>query len=51
MQTERFEKFSLALSSINKIWHNIAAKEMDKYGLKGIHSTYILTMAKYKDLK
>ena len=36
MQTECFEKFSLAPSSINKILHNIAAKEMDKYGLKGI---------------
>ncbi|MGN1344655.1 MAG: MarR family winged helix-turn-helix transcriptional regulator, partial [Traorella sp.] len=49
MQIDRFGKFSLAIATINKIWHNIAAKEMEKYGLKGIHSIYILTMAKYPD--
>lgn len=47
MQINRFETFSLAIATINKIWHNITTKEMEKYRLKGIHSIYILTMAKY----
>lgn len=33
MQINRFETFSLAIATINKIWHNIATKEMEKYRL------------------
>lgn len=44
---DRFERFSLAISEISKYWHKLAAEEMAKYGLKGTHSVYILTMLKY----
>ena len=43
---DRFERFSLAMFEISKYWHKLAAEEMEKYGLKGTHSVYILTMAK-----
>ena len=43
---DRFERFSLAISEISKYRHLLAAKEMEKYSLKGSHSVYILTMAK-----
>lgn len=46
---DRFERFSLAISEISKYWHLLAAEEMEKYPLKGSHSVYILTMAKYPE--
>ena len=46
---ERFEKFSLGFSEISKYWHKLAADEMEKYGLKGTHSVYLITMSKYSD--
>ncbi len=46
---ERFERFSLAISEISKCWHRLTADEMDKYGLKGTHSVYLLTMSRYPD--
>ncbi len=46
---DRFERFSLAISDIYKCWHKLAGEEMEKYGLKGTHSVYLLTMAKYPD--
>lgn len=46
---ERFEKFSFAISEISKHWHKIAGEEMAKYGLKGPHATYLLTISHYKD--
>lgn len=46
---ERFEKFSLAISEISRCWHKIAAEEMEKYGLKGIHSIYLTTMLRFPE--
>lgn len=46
---ERFEKFSLAIFEISKHWHKIAAEEMAKYGLKGPHATYLLTISHFED--
>lgn len=44
---DRFERFSFDISEIYRYWHKLAADEMEKYGLKGAHSVYILTMLKY----
>ncbi len=44
---ERFERFSFAISEISKYWHKLTADEMEKYGLKGTHSVYLLTMARF----
>ena len=43
----RFERFSFAISEISRYWHKLAADEMEKYGLKGTHSVYLLTMARF----
>ncbi len=42
---DRFERFSSAISEISRHWHKIAAEEMEKYGLKGSHSVYLVTMS------
>ena len=41
---DRFERFLFSISEISRHWHKIAADEMVKYGLKGSHATYLLTM-------
>ncbi len=41
---DRFEKFSSFIFDISRHWHKIAAKEMDKYGLKGGHALYLTTL-------
>ncbi len=46
---QRFEQFSFALSEITRYWHKLAADEMKKYGLKGGHSMYLLTLAQHPD--
>ena len=46
---ERFERFSLAIFEISKHWHKIAAEEMAKYGLKGPHATYLLTISRFEE--
>lgn len=46
---DRFERFSLAISEISRYWHNITADEMKKYGLKGSHSVYLVTLNKYPE--
>lgn len=46
---ERFERFSYAISEISRCWHKIAGEEMQKYGLKGPHATYLLTVSRHKD--
>lgn len=46
---ERFERFSFAISEISRYWHKLTAEEMEKYGLKGTHSVYLLTMYRYPD--
>ena len=46
---ERFERFSYIISEISKYWHKIASYEMEKYGLKGTHAVYLVTMYQYKE--
>ncbi len=46
---ERFERFSYAISEISRYWHKITGDEMEKYGLKGSHSVYLLTMSRYPE--
>ncbi len=43
---ERFERFSLAISQINKHWHKLSAEEMERYGLKGTHCVYLLALSR-----
>ena len=45
----RFERFATALSEITRNWHKIAAKEMKKYGLKGPHALYLITMYRHSE--
>lgn len=44
---ERFERFSLAISEISRCRNKIANEEMEKYGLKGVHSIYLTTMIRF----
>ena len=46
---ERFERFSLAISEISRHWHKIAAEELEKYGLKGSHATYLTTIYHHEE--
>ncbi|MBR6806957.1 MAG: MarR family transcriptional regulator [Clostridia bacterium] len=47
--SERFERFSLAISEISRHWHKLTSNEMEKYGLKGPHSVYLSTLARYPE--
>ena len=47
--TDRFGKFSLAISEISRYWHRLAAEELAKYGLKGPHATYLTEIVKYPE--
>ncbi len=44
---DRFERFSLAIAEISRHWHKLAAEEMGKYGLKGPHAVYLITLYRY----
>lgn len=44
---DRFETFSLALFNISRYWNRIAADEMEKYGLKGAHAFYLVTILRH----
>ncbi len=46
---ERFEKFSYAIAEITKYWHKLTSEEMQKHGLKGVHSVYLTTMLKFPE--
>lgn len=46
---ERFERFSYAVSEISRHWHKLTSDEMAKYGLKGTHSIYLLTLFKHPE--
>lgn len=46
---ERFERFSLAVAEISRYWHKIAGDEMEKYGLKGPHATYLTAIYRCED--
>lgn len=47
LMIERFERFSYAISEISRYWHRLATDEMEKYGLKGTHSVYLLAIARH----
>lgn len=44
---ERFERFSLAIMEIMRHWHALTAAEMEKLDLKGPHSVYLTTLARF----
>ena len=46
---DRFEKFSLAIAEIYKCWHQIAANELAKFGLKGPHVVYLVAFHNHKE--
>ncbi len=45
----RFERFTYAISEINRYWHKIAADEMSKYGLKGPFAMYLTVLYRHSD--
>lgn len=45
----RFERFSFAMFEITRYWHKITADEMDRYGLKGQHSVYLITLYRHPE--
>ena len=46
---DRFERFSLSIFEITRHWHKITSEEMEKYGLKGTHSIYLLAMHQHPE--
>lgn len=46
---DRFERFSLAISEINRYWHKLAAEELAPYGLKAAHATYLAAMVRHPE--
>ncbi len=46
---ERFERFTYAISEINRYWHKIATEEMSKYGLKGPFAMYLTVLYRNPD--
>ena len=46
---ERFERFSYAIFEISRYWHKLTTEEMEKYGLKGPHSIYLVVMHRFPD--
>ena len=45
---DRFERFSLAISEIDRCWHKLAAEEMEKYGLNSAHAVYLNVLRQYE---
>ena len=45
----RFSRFSLAISEIDRCWHKLAAEEMAKYGLNSPHAVYLTTLSGFKE--
>ena len=43
----RFARFSLAISEIDRCWHKLAAEEMSKYELNSPHAVYLTTLYDY----
>lgn len=46
---DRFERFSLAISEIDRCWHKLAAEEMAKYGLNSPHAVYLNVLRQYEN--
>jgi len=45
----RFSRFSLAISEIDRCWHKLAAEEMAKYELNSPHAVYLNTLYQYEE--
>ena len=45
----RFARFSLAISEIDRCWHKLAAEEMTKYDLNSAHAFYLTTLIQYPE--
>ena len=45
----RFARFSLAISEIDRCWHKLAAEEMSKYELNSPHAVYLTTLYHFAD--
>ena len=45
----RFARFSLAMSEIDRCWHKLAAEEMAKYDLNSPHAVYLNTLYQYPE--
>jgi DNA-binding MarR family transcriptional regulator len=45
----RFARFSLAISEIDRCWHKLAAEEMAKYGLNSPHAVYLNVLYDYRE--
>ena len=46
---DRFARFSLAISEIDRCWHKLAADEMAKYELNSPHAVYLNTLYEYNE--
>ena len=44
---DRFARFSLASSEIDRCWHKLAAEEMAKHDLNIAHAFYLTTLIQY----
>ena len=45
----RFSRFSLAISEIDRCWHKLAAEEMAKYELNSPHAVYLTTLSNFPE--
>ncbi len=45
----RFARFSLAISEIDRCWHKLAAEEMAKYELNSPHAVYLTTLYDFEE--
>lgn len=45
----RFARFSLAISEIDRCRHKLAAEEMEKYELNSPHAVYLTTLYKFEE--
>lgn len=46
---DRFEKFLMDISEIDRCWHKIASGVMKKYDLKGPYAIYFTTLYQYPE--
>lgn len=45
----RFARFSLAISEIDRCWHKLASEEMSQYELNSPHAVYLTALHNYPD--
>lgn len=45
----RFARFSLAISEIDRCWHKLASDEMAKYNLNSPHAVYLTTLYQFDE--